>query len=412
RYAQGGIAAAVGTDDSAKIHSEDTLQAGAGLCDPKAVDILTSEASQRIYDLISYGVPFDTFQGEIALAREAAHSKARILHAGGDATGKHIELTLAELARISGITILEYSLATQILKKDGHAIGVEALDTQNGTFHRYSADTVILATGGAGCLFRYTTNPQVATGDGVALAFSAGAQVADMEFVQFHPTALRLSGAPPFLISEAVRGEGGLLRNSHWQRFMQNYDPSGELAARDIVSQSINVELQKTNSDYVVLDVTHLKPEQITTRFPTIDRFCLDHGLDITKSPIPVAPAAHYLMGGIYTNTWGQTSLPNLYACGEVASSGVHGANRLASNSLLETLVFGKRLVQQTLKNHPRWDGPTNNKRDIIAHIPKRKPRGETPIPSLTYLQKLMWEKAGIVRNNDDLEHAANLLSN
>ena len=411
RYAQGGIAAPIGPDDSAELHAADTLHAGAGLCDPEAVHLLASEAAQRVHDLIDLGVPFDTQHGEIALAREGAHSVPRVLHAGGDATGQHIELTLAGLTRLSRITVLEYSLAVQVLVEDGRAVGVQAQDSQTDTTQEYLGRHVILATGGAGCLFRYTTNPQVATGDGVALAYQAGAQVVDLEFVQFHPTALRLPGAPPFLISEAVRGEGGMLRNVHGRRFMAEYAPEAELASRDVVARSIYQEMQRTDADHVLLDVTHLPSSRLSARFPTIYRFCLDHGLDITTTSIPVAPAAHYIMGGVRTNTWGQTSLPGLFACGEVACPGVHGANRLASNSLLETLVFGKRVMQRSLDHTTSGQEPGLGPRDLLTTLPIRNSQSEGPAPSLTALQELMWEHAGIIRCREGLELAAGVLA-
>ncbi|MDP2953642.1 MAG: FAD-binding protein, partial [Chloroflexota bacterium] len=333
--AQGGIAAAVGRGDSPELHYRDTIAAGAGLCDSEAVRILTQEAPDRITDLIKFGVPFDTLNGEIALAREAAHSVPRILHAGGDATGERIEVTLSNAVRRSGIKLLEHCLASDLLVKDGAVHGVRAFDSRYGVTEEFLGRCVILATGGAAQLFKYNTNPEIATGDGVALAYKAGAEIADMEFVQFHPTALRLPGVAPFLISEAVRGEGGILRNVENGAFMAEYCPQADLAPRDIVARSIVAEMRKTHADRVFLDITHLPPRTIPARFPQIYRFCLDHGLDITKTPVPVAPAAHYVMGGVKTNIWGETNIAGLFACGECACTGVHGANRLASNSLL-----------------------------------------------------------------------------
>ena len=254
--------------------------------------------------------------------------------------------------------MLENFLATEILVEKERVTGIQALDCRTGTMEEFGCRFLILATGGAGQLFKYNTNSAVATGDGIALAFNAGAEIADMEFFQFHPTALRMPGVPPFLISEAVRGEGGMLRNVEGYRFMPDYTPQGDLAPRDVVARSIVYEMKKTGSDRVFLDVTHLPPHTITTRFPHIYRFCLDHGLDITKGLVPVAPAAHYMIGGVKTNSWGETNIAGLFATGEVACTGVHGANRLASNSLLEAIVFSKRIVERTrgkARKGTRW---------------------------------------------------------
>ena len=411
RYAQGGVAAAVGPSDSPELHMQDTLAAGAGLCDPEAVRVLTQDGPERIADLIRLGVSFDTVHGEIALAREGAHTVSRVLHAGGDATGEHIELTLAGLASRSRVTVLEHALATRVLLDKGGACGVEYLDG-SGTFTKVEARSVILATGGAGNLYLYTTNPSVATGDGVALAFQSGAEVVDMEFYQFHPTALRLPGAPAFLISEAVRGEGGVLRNVHGRRFMERYHPMSELAPRDVVSRAIAQEMEQTKQDHVLLDVTHLPASRTAARFPSIYRFCLEYGLDFTTTPIPVAPAAHYMMGGVKTNTWGETNVGHLYACGEVASCGVHGANRLASNSLLETLVFGRRVVERITGHSDRSPVRRSSLPELHATIPMRP--GEpltTQPPSLTDLQHLMWSNVGIVREENTLVEAAKTLA-
>ncbi|HXK33412.1 MAG TPA: L-aspartate oxidase, partial [Dehalococcoidia bacterium] len=347
KYAQGGIAAAIGPDDDPALHLRDTVEAGAGLVDEDAARILVEEAADRIHDLVTFGVPFDSTDGEVALGREAAHSRNRILHAGGDSTGAHIEISLSNVARMSRITIKEYVEAEDIAVDAGRAAGVLALDTRMNVTTRFDAGAVILATGGVGQMFRVSTNPDVATGDGIALAYRAGAEVQDMEFIQFHPTALRLPGVPVFLISEAVRGEGAVLRNAAGERFMPGYHEKAELAPRDVVARAIVSEMTKTGADSVYLDVTHLDAARVTARFPQIYRHCLDHGVDITREPVPVSPAAHYMMGGVRTNTWGETTLPGLYACGEVACTGVHGANRLASNSLLETVVFAKRIVER-----------------------------------------------------------------
>jgi len=408
RYAQGGIAAAIGENDSAELHYKDTIAAGAGLCDPEAVRILVEEAPDRIADLIRFGVPFDTLDGAIALTKEAAHSVPRVLHAGGDATGEHIEVTLSRHVRQSRIRVLEYTLATEIVLDGKRAAGIRTLDCRTGTCDEYACRFLILASGGAGKLFKYTTNQDVATGDGIALAYRAGAEISDIEFIQFHPTAIRLPGVHPFLISEAVRGEGGLLRNAEGKRFMPKYAPQAELAPRDVVARSIIYEMRNTGSDRVFLDVTHLPSQLVTTRFPHIYRFCLDHGIDITRGLIPVAPAAHYMMGGVRVNTWGETNIAGLFAAGETACTGVHGANRLASNSLLETIVFSKRIVDRT-RNNAR-NTPTPESHD--AYRLKRRARSsQAPHLSLLGLQSLMWDMVGIIRSGSSLTEAAAILS-
>ncbi|TEU02236.1 MAG: L-aspartate oxidase [Dehalococcoidia bacterium] len=410
RHAQGGIAAAIGIGDSPQIHYEDTIAAGAGLCDLDAVRILVDEAPDRITDLINFGVHFDTVDGEVALAREAAHSVPRILHAGGDATGEHIEITLSRLAMLAKVVILEYCLATEIIVDDGVVRGVRALDSRTGTVEEFRSRAVILATGGGGRLFNFTTNPDIATADGVALAYDAGAEITDMEFFQFHPTALRLPGVTPFLISEAVRGEGGILRNADGRQFMYDYAPEGELAPRDVVARGILAEMKKTGSDRVFLDVTHLPPRRVTTRFPHIYRFCLVNGLDITESPIPVAPAAHYMMGGVKTNAWGETSIEGLFACGETASTGVHGANRLASNSLLEVVVFAKRILEGK-KEGVKPPDASEREHFSLSEQEGQNALENVPRLSLLALQSLMWDKVGIVRSGEDLAEAASILA-
>jgi L-aspartate oxidase len=410
KHAQGGIAAPIGKNDSPELHFQDTINAGDGLCDSEAVSILVNEAPDRITDLIRFGVPFDTIDGEIALTREAAHSVPRILHAGGDATGEHIEVTLSRRVHMSSIQVLEYCLATEILSDNGKVKGVRALDCRTGLAEDYECRFVILATGGAGRLFKYTTNSDVATGDGIALAFQAGAEITDMEFFQFHPTAIRLPGVPPFLISEAVRGEGGILRNVEGYRFMPDYTPEAELAPRDVVARSIIYEMRKTGSDRVFLDVTHIPSRRITTRFPHIYSFCRDHGLDITKGLIPVAPAAHYLMGGIKVNAWGETNIAGLFAAGETACTGVHGANRLASNSLLEVVVFSKRIIDRTRENNKVAPISGSVKTDCHPLI-KRKGLASVPQLNLQNLESLLWDKVGIVRSGEELTEAADILA-
>jgi L-aspartate oxidase len=423
RYAQGGVAVAIGKDDSPELHFKDTMAAGDGLSDAAAVHILTSEAADCIADLIKFKVPFDTLNGEIALTREAAHSVPRVIHAGGDATGEHIEVTLSQQVRSVPIKVLEYCLASEILVDKGKVKGVRALDCRAGSVDEYTCRFLVLATGGVGRLFKYTTNSDVVTGDGIALAFEAGTEISDMEFFQFHPTVLRLPGVAPFLISEAVRGEGGILRNVEGRRFMPDYTPAAELAPRDVVARSIVYEMRKTSSDRVFLDVTHLPPRLITTRFPHIYRFCLDHSLDITRELIPVDPAAHYLMGGVKVNAWGETNISGLFAAGETACTGVHGANRLASNSLLEAVVFSKRMMQRTTSScHSGGEEQRKNlKRDsslthgissaLSCFLPRREVLPSVPSFNLPNLQSLVWNKVGIIRSGANLTEAANMLA-
>jgi L-aspartate oxidase len=411
RHAQGGIAAAIGKDDSPELHLKDTLAAGDGLCDAEAVRILVSEAPARISDLVNLGVPFDTTDGEIALSKEAAHSVFRILHAGGDATGAHIEVTLSQRVRSCKIKVLEDCLVTEIMVREGAVSGVSALDCRTGSVERFDCRFLVLATGGAGQLYKFTTNPDVATGDGMALAYRAGAEIVDMEFFQFHPTALRLPGVAPFLITEAVRGEGGVLRNINGHRFMPDYAEEADLAPRDVVARSILYEMIKTGADKVFIDATHLPRYVITTRFPQVYRFCLDHGLDINKNLIPVAPAAHYIMGGVKTNIWGETSVAGLFAVGETACTGVHGANRLASNSLLEAVVFGQRIFERPSRKAAPETAALGKGAEVRLSLSERPVLSTAPPPSLSTLQELLWEKVGIRRNREDLVQAADTLA-
>ncbi len=411
KFAQGGIAAAVGKNDSTQLHFQDTMAAGDDLCDKEAAHILVNEAPDRITDLVNFGVPFDTLDGEIALTTEAAHSVPRILHAGGDATGEHIEVTLSKQVHSSKIQVLEDCLATEIIVEKGIVKGIKALDYRTGSTEEFSCRFLILATGGAGQLFKFNTNSDVVTGDGIALAFNAGAQIVDMEFFQFHPTALRLPGVTPFLISEAVRGEGGVLRNVNGYRFMPDYAPEADLAPRDIVARSILYEMKKTGTDRVFIDATHLPPHITTTRFPHIYRFCLEHGLDITQDLIPVAPAAHYMIGGVKTDNWGETNIAGLFAVGETACAGVHGANRLASNSLIEALVFSKRIIEKTKEKAKRRVPTASQGTEVCHHLSQRQVPKAVPTPSLSALQQLLWEKVGIIRHKQNLTKAADILA-
>jgi len=345
-WAQGGIAAAVFPDDSAELHARDTLIAGAGLSDPEAVDILCTEGPGRVHDLVGLGVAFDPAPGAVApfddvsdWARglEAAHSVARILHAGGDATGRVIETALAAAVREGRIRAREFSRATSLIVRDGAIAGavVESLDG----VETVEADAVVIATGGNGRLYRHTTNPHVSTGDGVLLAYAAGAAIADLEFVQFHPTVLVGGG----LVSEAVRGEGATLLDADGHRFMLDVDPRAELAPRDIVARAIARQMRLQDGRPVLLDATMLGATKLADRFPTIDALVRATGVDWAREPVPVTPAAHYAMGGVLTDMNGRTTVPGLFAVGEIGSTGVHGANRLASNSLLEAVVVGWR---------------------------------------------------------------------
>ncbi|HJN91291.1 MAG TPA: L-aspartate oxidase [Dehalococcoidia bacterium] len=406
KYAQGGIAAAIGSGDSVESHLDDTLTAGAGLCDREAVEVMVREAPDRIRRLSELGVPWDAHQGAVELGLEAAHSRARILHAGGDRTGDAIETVMVRQVREAGVEVFDCHTATDLLKQNGRVVGCVATTGEDQI--ELGARWTILATGGAGRLYTLTTNPEVATGDGVALAYRAGATVRDMEFVQFHPTALRLPGAPTFLLSEAMRGEGAVLRNSTGERFMARYDVQGDLAPRDVVSRAIATEMRDREADHVELDISHLDAEFVATRFPWIYQYCLQYELDITREAVPVAPAAHYMMGGVYTDAWGRTTLPGLLACGEVTSSGVHGANRLASNSLLETVVFAQRAVEVS---RPSVSRPSDQAAAPPADvIPLAIPDHAAPI-NQEALQRLLWREAGIVRNRDGLLNARAVLN-
>ena len=408
RYAQGGISAAIGSGDSAELHLRDTIEAGAGLVDATAARVLVEEAQGRIADLSAYGVRFDDADGEVALGKEGAHSARRVLRARGDQTGLEIELSLSSLVQREGITVLEHALAERILVVDGRAIGAEVLCGDEGARLRCEADHVVLASGGAGQMYRVTTNPEVATGDGIALAFRAGAEIQDMEFTQFHPTALQLAGAPTFLISEAVRGEGALLFDTSGERFMLGRNPAAELAPRNIVALAELERMRATGSDHVLLDITSRNAEWLMTRFPQIYRTCLEAGFDMATDRIPVLPAAHYTMGGVRTSSWGETTLPGLYAVGEVACTAVHGANRLASNSLLETVVFAHRAVERM------WALPDSaeslvSSPDVVS-LAESNPADEYT-PTVGELRALMWSHIGIERDAAGLVEATRTLA-
>ncbi|PAF28334.1 L-aspartate oxidase [Paenibacillus sp. 7516] len=409
RYAQGGIAAVIAEDDSPAYHLQDTLVAGAGLCRREAVEALVNEGPDGVQELIRLGTLFDVENGELALTQEGAHSHRRILHANGDATGYEIVRALAAQASAhSGIEVWDEHFVIDLITDHGECVGA-LVQKSDGTKVFVKARATVLCSGGAGQLYRYTTNPEVATADGVAMAYRAGAVIRDMEFIQFHPTSLCYPGAPRFLVSEAVRGEGAFLRNIKGERFMERYHPQLELAPRDIVARAIVSEMEMTNSTFVYLDITHESADLIKHRFPTIYETCMRYGLDMTTDWIPVAPAAHYMMGGVKTDLNGESSIGRLFACGEVSSTGVHGANRLASNSLSEAIVFGHRIVEriQTLPplNSIQIETPSphsvgNRTWDEQQPISERRLR----------LQKMMVRQVGLRRNGAGLQGALDKL--
>jgi len=407
RYAQGGIAAVLFDDDSVESHIADTLVAGAGLCNEEAVRVLCSEGPQRVRDLIAVGVAFDQHHGDLARGMEAAHSSARVIHAGGDATGAEVQRGLERAVQHGGVVIEEHLYLIDLIASETSVRGAQFLNASGERVNIY-AEATVLATGGAGQAYRFTTNPAVATGDGVAAAFRAGACIADPEMYQFHPTLL--AGAHPFLVSEAVRGEGAVLRNSRGERFMTARHPMAELAPRDVVARAIAEQMSEQHGDPVVLDATALGATFLARRFPTIDAHCRDAGFDWAATPVPVTPAAHFWMGGILTDTWGRTSLDGLYAIGEAACTGVHGANRLASNSLLEGLVFGDRVVRGLLGE----DSPSSI--DTFAAFVPVKFEGlmpDAPHEDVTVddVKRLAWDDFGLVRNEHGLRIATKQLA-
>jgi len=416
-YAQGGIAAAFGDDDTPQLHGADTIRAGDGLCDEAAVAVLVENGPRYVRELIDWGARFDRgADGRPALGREAAHSVRRVLHAG-DATGREIGRALWERVRTTAsVRTVDHALVTEVLVEDGRACGVRYFDAA-GDAHEVRATATLLATGGAGQVFSDTTNPAVATGDGIALAFHAGARVADLEFVQFHPTALNRAGAPRFLISEALRGEGARLVNAHGEPFMLRYHPDGDLAPRDVVARSI-VRESEASGGLVFLTLAHLDPAYVVHRFPTIAAMCAQIGLDLAGDPIPVGPAAHYIMGGVDTDEWARTSVAGLFAAGEVACTGLHGANRLASNSLLEGLVFGARAAQAMTEapaaapmKADRVEAGALGLRAAHLRDALQAQSPELPAPSRQLLapdevRALMWRDAGLFRERDGLARA------
>jgi L-aspartate oxidase len=409
-WAQGGIAAAVGPDDSIDLHLRDTLAAGDGLCDETAVAALVEEGPAAIADLVGWGTRFDrTADGTFALGREAAHSVRRVLHVR-DATGREIARALwAAVTQIVRPTIVEHAGVDAVRVRDGRCVGVRFADA-GGLYRHVEARAVLLATGGAGQVFRETTNPTVATGDGIAIAWHAGAQVTDLEFVQFHPTALAVEGAPRFLLSEALRGEGARLVNEDGEPFMVRYDPAGDLAPRDRVARGLLHEAERTGGR-VYLTMAHLSADAVHARFPAIAAVCREVGFDLARDRIPVSPAAHYLMGGIRTDLAARTSLPGLFAAGEAACTGVHGANRLASNSLLEGLVFGRRggvaMRAWAAGGGASWAGPAG---PAETHATPRAGGRLAPEVTAAWIRDLAWRHVGLLRDRDGLDEAVRQL--
>ena len=413
-WAQGGIAAAINPDDSPTLHVEDTLRAGAGLCDQEAVKFMAEQAPKCIQSLVELGVAFDRSGANLAMTLEAAHSRSRVLHAA-DTTGRAVVSTLTNrVLRRQNIQVITraFALSLWLNPDNGCCQGVSLL--YQGRLIWVRAGAVVLATGGGGQVFAQTTNPAVSTGDGVAIAHRAGAILQDLEFVQFHPTALTKPGATCFLISEAVRGEGAHLVDSQGHRFAFDYHPSGELAPRDIVSRAIFSHLQHTGEAHVWLDMHPIPPEKLAKRFPNINQVCRTAGIDVFTEPIPVAPAAHYWMGGVKTDLSNRTSIPGLYAIGETASTGVHGANRLASNSLLECIVFGAQMANLEIANGvPRQSrgNEGNGEGQEVNQLPiTNYPLPIDEIAKIEYLRqelpRLVWQSAGICRQQEVLEKA------
>lgn len=405
-YAQGGVAVVLSEDDEPELHEDDTLVAGAGLCDEKAVETLVTEGTKYIKQLIEWGTEFDREGGKLVFTREAAHSRRRILHAHGDSTGaEFVRSLIARARKESRINLLPFAHTDSLIVRDGRCAGVRFLDPILRSPREIFAKAVIMCTGGAGQLYQHTTNPPVATGDGMAMAYFAGAEMADMEFIQFHPTALSIEGAPRFLLSEAMRGEGGILRNVLGERFMGRYDERQELAPRDIVSRSIVSEMRRTGSRNVFLDMTALDGGFLKERFPKIYETCAVYGLDIAKDQLPVSPASHYCMGGIRTDLHGRSSVKGLYAAGEVTCTGVHGANRLASNSLLEGLVFGARAGEAAAEDNSKFQISNSiPEKGSGSGIPDLGPGISTAVKKR--VKRVMWERVGILRDRASLERA------
>ena len=409
-YAQGGIAVAISDEDKVSIHFEDTINAGDGLCDEEAVKILVEEGPARIQELIEWGTTFDKKGTKLAFTREGAHSRNRILHAHGDSTGKEIvRALLAKVKQIKNVEFFPKHFTLRLLLSDNNDVaGILCLDEQTKEVKTIYAKAVLLATGGSGRVYKETTNPPLATGDGISYGLNVGADLMDLEFVQFHPTTLFLKNAPRFLLSEALRGEGAYLVNIKGERFMHKYHPLKELAPRDVVSRAIINEIEAMQSSFVYLDVRHLAPEFLRKRFPTIYTSCKLYHINITKDLIPIHPAAHYFMGGVKTDVNGKTSITGLYAAGEVACTGVHGANRLASNSLLEGMVYGARageVIKQDLNtlSRPQTIEPQQISYNSIDQSYWNDCQNE--------IKSIAWEKIGIKRDENSLRDALRTLN-
>lgn len=413
-YAQGGIAVVTGEDDSTEYHIEDTLRAGGGLCRKKAVKVLVEEGPSFVEQLIRWGARFDKSDGQFQIGLEGAHSRLRILHFK-DSTGGEIVRVLREKALENpNISKLPKHFVIDLLIRDNQCVGAIFLNEESGEIYPVVAKATVLATGGAGQLYLRTSNPPGATGDGIAVAYRGGATLVDMEFIQFHPTIFSLPDATPFLITEALRGEGAILKNIKGRRFMPDYHPLGELAPRDELSRAILLEMRKSGGDYVLLDATHINPATLKERFPNAYTACHKHGIDMTEDMIPVSPGAHFMIGGVETDTWGHTSVDGLFAVGEVACTGVHGANRLASNSLLEGLVFGARAGTAAAEYADGRKIPSGIKlKATDIKTGSAKERSASLKPSRVAgireaIQEIMWSHVGIIRSGHSLKKALN----
>jgi L-aspartate oxidase len=409
RVAQGGIAAVMDEHDSRAAHAEDTLVAGAGLSDPEATEVLVSEGPNRVRELLEeYDARFDSTDGRLDLAREGGHSAARVVHAKGDATGLEVEEALGRaLVRDARVEVMEHAFVVDLLLADGCCRGAIVAGGPGGKLLSVRAGATVLASGGMGEVYLVTTNPPVCTGDGVAMSFRAGARVSDVEFVQFHPTALHIPEEPKFLVSEAIRGEGAYLVDVDGERIMVNRHPLAELAPRDVVVARMVEVMKEQQVNHLYLDVRHLDPVRVKRRFPTIYEHCLKAGIDITRQLIPVSPAAHYMSGGVVTDLWGQTDVARLYACGEVACTGVHGANRLASNSLLEGLVFAKRIASHVEGSLEIGSGSGGERRSFAGEA--SSPRVHEKLLRGN-LREIMLDSVGMVRSERGLREAREFL--
>jgi L-aspartate oxidase len=421
-WAQAGIAVALSDEDQIGLHEQDTINAGDGLCRTDAVALMVEEGPKYITELMEWGTEFSREGTKLAFTREAAHSRSRILHANGNSTGREISRALLARAHtIPHLHLRAHAFTTDLIVEHGRVAGVHFIDETDGSQHELQAGAVLLATGGLGQIYRENTNPELATGDGMAIAYEAGAALSDMEFVQFFPTTLAVKGAPRFLLSEALRNEGGVLRNISLERFMKRYSEAQELAPRDIVTRAIAMEMHRTQSPHVYLDLTKKSEEFLKKRFPRIYETCESCGLDLARDLAPVCPAAHYAIGGVKSDVWGRTSLPGLYVAGETAATGVHGANRLASNSLLEGLVFGARAGQTMKKDAPAGKRHPGAMPGSPVPLPDNSPAphkeslkpSANPSPScaaLAKIRELMWREVGVLRNGKELSDATKQL--